>query len=490
MLICVQTAEAMYHSRFSLTVDNENNQIETELRSQLRPEVFQDFTARYKSEPRGLFHCSNGLVLAPSLVDEVTLIVKLCNHYKVPIIPFGGGTGLVGGQIYQGDRKPVIVSFHKMTKIRQVCGIENIITAEAGCTLELLQTEAANNNRVFPLSIVSKGSCQIGGNLATNAGGIHVIRYGNMRDLCLGIEAVLPTGKVLNGLSTLRKNNLGLDLKSLLIGSEGILGLITAATLKLFHKNRSISIAMLGLNGLPEAIRLLELFQNHFGQWISAFELISQTSFDFLLADGFIDRHPFKKPTKWYVLVELGTESEINLDDKLINGVTLAQDQGIIVDGIFANSEKQRINLWRIRENIPEANRHKGSVVSNDISIPIASIPEFMTRTNRQLDQIGGLIINCFGHLGDGNLHYNVFAKEQQSTHYSESTKVKIRTIINDNVDSLSGSIAAEHGTGRLHSSYLHNHGDRAMVESIRTIKAGLDPNNIMNPGAIISFND
>ncbi len=466
------------------------HQVCVQLRASLPPEVLPDKVGEFQSEPRNQFHGAGGVLLAPSLSDEIAFAVSLCNRYNVPVVPYGGGTGLVGGQVLPGVENPVIISLHRMNEIRQISTADNTITVEAGCTLERVHQEAERVNRVFPLSIASKGSCQIGGNLATNAGGIHVIRHGNMRDLCLGIEAVLPSGKVLNRLSSLRKDNFGLDIKNLLIGSEGILGIITAATLKLFPPDRSEETALLGTTDVKAAIRLLELFQGHFGQCISAYELLSKTSFEFLLKAGICTRSPLGFIPDWAILVEVGSELEFDLEDKLVEVMSKAHKQSLVTGGVVANSRRQRNDLWRLRESISEAGRHMGSIVHNDVALPIADIPEFIVKTEKELALLDSFTVNCFGHLGDGSLHYNVFCKGRPADQYSAETKSEVRSIVHGNVLACGGSIAAEHGTGRLKSSYLVEYGDPAFVESIRQIKKALDPSNVMNPGVIVDVSD
>ena len=467
-------------------MDENQKILEETLKSKINEGSFRELTDEFTTEPRGRYRCNQGVLIVPSKVKEIAAIVQTCNQFKAPIIPFGGGTGLVGGQIYQGNKTPVIISLQRLNKIRSLCGIQNVITAEAGCTLESIQQGAKNINREFPLSIASKGSCQIGGNLSTNAGGVHVIRYGNIRDLCLGIEAVLPDGQIYHGLSNLRKNNLGLDLKNLLIGSEGILGLITAATLRIFYPQRSTATALFSINTLDEMLAVFEMFQTNFGQNISAFELISKVSFEFLMETNLLHSHPFKKETQWYCLIELGTELEVDIEEKLVDVATKGIENNLIVDGIFAQSEGKRKELWKIRETIPEANNRIGRIITNDISLPINKISEFIEKTTFEINKLDHFRINCFGHLGDGNLHFTIASQNCPPDQYPEETKTLVRDIIKENVERLRGSVAAEHGTGRLHASYLENHSDKGFMHSIRSIKRALDPNNVMNPGVII----
>ena len=450
----------------------------------LDPRLFAEFSNQHQSEPRGLFTCPEGMLLVPSTTRDVTEIVFHANAIGIPVIPYGGGTGLVGGQIYTGPEIPAVVSLHKLNRLRDISTADHTVTVEAGCVLQNLQEEVEKTDNLFPLSIASKGSCQIGGNLATNAGGVHVIRYGNARELCLGLEVVLPDGSLMNTLNRLHKNNHGLDLKNLMIGSEGTLGIITAATMKIYPRPKEVATAILSVPDLARAIELLNFFQANFGRLISAFELISEASLQFVRDTGLVTRLPFDMLPRWAVLVELGTEFEMELNDRLLEVSSQALTRNLIVDGVFAHSDQQRLDFWNLRELIPEANRIIGALVSNDISVPISRIPIFIEQTNAAIAKIGGLTTNCFGHIGDGNLHYNVFdlAKRNKDT---PALKNKIKETVYSMVNELEGSTSAEHGTGRLRINELERFGDKAYVDLIRKIKQSFDPNNIMNPGAL-----
>ncbi len=460
------------------------------LKDRLNPQLFSEFTDRYQSEPRGLFTCTDGILLVPTTTREVAEIVKQCNTLEIPVIPFGGGTGLVGGQIYSGPKVPAVVSLHKLNSIRDISPVDQTVTVEAGCVLQSLQEEVDRTNHLFPLSIASKGSCQIGGNLATNAGGVHVIRYGNTRDLCLGIEVVLPDGLVINNLNMLRKDNHGLDLKNLMIGSEGALGIITAATMRIFPKPIEEAAAILSVPDLTRAIKLLSFFKENFGGLISAFELISDTSFQFVRETGLVSNLPFQKIPRWAVLVDLGSEFKLNLDDRLLEVSSQALERNLIIDGVFAHSEKQRLDFWILRELIPEANRIIGALVSNDISVPISMIPAFVEKANAEIAKIGEYTSNCFGHIGDGNLHYNVFDRGVSKSNSRHKKINLIRETILSIVDDLGGSTSAEHGTGRLKVEELNKYRGKNYIETIGKIKQALDPKGIMNPGVLIKSLD
>ncbi|WP_299194586.1 FAD-binding oxidoreductase [uncultured Litoreibacter sp.] len=452
----------------------------------LPAEAFRELTPAYLEEPRGRYKGAGGLLLAPSSTREVAAIVAACNAAKVGVIPYGGGTGLVGGQVAETGPMPVIVSMERMTAIRDVNPVENVLVCEAGAILQSVQDAADQVGRVFPLTLASQGSARIGGNLATNAGGVNVLRYGNMRDLCLGLEAVLPDGSTWNGLTPLRKNNTGYDLRHLLIGAEGTLGIITAASLKLFPKPEGAGAALMVVNDPQAALDLLALAGEQLGQQVSAFELINHMGLDFLKETGPETRVPFEAAPEWMVLVDVGTFGGADPEAALEALFAEALERGLVSDGMIAQSLAQRQEFWNIRENIPEANRRVGSVSSHDISVPITRIPEFIQRGGQALAQLGEFRINCFGHVGDGNLHYNVFPPKGRNRADFEAERSKVKEIVHDLTHALGGSISAEHGIGRLKVGDLQKYGDPAKLAAMRAIKAGLDPNGIMNPGAVV----
>ena len=454
------------------------------LARQLPEAAFRPFDARYRSEPRGSYFGDDGFVIAPSSAAEVSKVVKFCGTRRIPLVPFGGGTGLVGGQIGVGLPTPIVLSMERMDKIRRLDPVDNVVVAEAGCTLQAVQEAALEAGRQFPLSIASQGSSQIGGNLATNAGGVRVLRYGNMRDLCLGVEAVLPDGSIWNGLSALRKDNLGYDLKHLLIGSEGTLGLITAASLTMRHSLADTAAAVFAVKDPRGAVELLDFFRVRFGGEVSAFELIAGTGLDFL-AEALPDiRLPFSERHEWLVLAEIGAESERGMHERMEDASVAALDEGLVRDGAMARSVAQASEFWRMRESIPAANKRIGAVSSHDISVPVSKIPDFIERAGSTIQEIGDFRINCFGHLGDGNLHYNVFPPVGGGS--VPASREKVRQAVFGLVREYGGSISAEHGVGRANASELAKHGDPAFVAAMRRIKFALDPEGIMNPGAVI----
>ena len=456
------------------------------LRATLPAEVFRAPAPQYLEEPRGRSAGQAGVVLAPGDTEQVAAIVRACAQARVGIVPYGGGTGLVGGQVQPEGPAPVVLSLERMNRIRAVHPAENVILAEAGVILADLRAAAEGAGRLFPLSLASEGSARIGGCLATNAGGVNVLRYGNARDLCLGIEAVLPDGTVLNGLSRLRKDNTGYDLRNLLIGAEGTLGVITAATLKLLPRPAANGTALLVVPDPAAALALLELTRAHAGDSVSAFELMSGVGLDFL-AETLPDiRQPFANRHGWMVLVELGMFGEQNPDEVLTDIYAQASDAGLVSTGLIAQNEGQRAELWSIREHIPEANRRIGSISSHDISVPISAIPDFIAKGGQAIAGLGDFRLNCFGHLGDGNLHFNVFPMPGKSRDAYRAERDGIKRAVHDLVHKMGGSVSAEHGVGRLKVGDLERYGDPVKLAAMRAIKAALDPAGIMNPGAVL----
>ncbi len=441
---------------------------------------------RHLTEPRGRWQGQGNVVALPRTVDDVAAIVRACAAARVGIVPWGGGTGLVGGQVMPSGPAPVILSLERMAELRAVYRDENVLVAGAGMILADVQRHARDAGRLFPLSLASEGSARIGGNLASNAGGVNVLRYGNARDLCLGIEAVLPDGSVLHGLKRLRKDNTGYDVRHLLIGAEGTLGIITAASLKLVPVPAAEGTALFVVRDPSAALALLSRAQARLGGLISAFELISGEGLAFLAEVLPAVRQPFSHRPEWMVLIELGLPEGLPpaaaLDALFADGVAA----GLVSDGLIAASEAQRADFWRIRESIPEANRRIGAISSHDISLPLGAVPEFIATAGPALAGLGDWRINCFGHLGDGNLHYNVFPAQGRSRADHENSRDAIKTLVHDMVDARGGSVSAEHGIGRLKVGDLERYGDPAKLAAMRAIKAALDPAGIMNPGAVL----
>lgn len=458
-----------------------------DMKAKLPAAAFRTLTPNYLEEPRGRYAGEDGFLIAPGSTEEVSAVVRACHDAGIGVIPYGGGTGLVGGQIAQEGTVPVILSLERMTAIREVWPDENVLVAEAGAVLAAVQDAAEGVDRLFPLSLASEGSARIGGNLATNAGGVNVLRYGNARDLCLGLEAVMPNGEILHGLSRLKKNNTGYDLRHLLIGAEGTLGIITAAALKLFPQPADEGAALMVVRDPHAALELLALSGDVMGGQVSAFELMHRQGLDFLAEVGPEVRIPFADSPEWMVLIDVGCVAGLNPADALEGLFADAFERGLVTDGVIAQSGAQRDAFWAIRENIPEANRRIGSVSSHDISVPVGRIPEFIKRGGQALAQIDTFRINCFGHVGDGNLHYNVFPVPGKTRADHDHQRKDVKRIVHDLVADMEGSISAEHGIGRLKVDDLNRYGDPAKLAAMRAIKAALDPKGIMNPGAVIA---
>lgn len=470
-----------------MTLNPADPAFEAALRAYLPSEVFRPVEPRYLEEPRGLYAGQSAILALPRDADEVSTLIRHANAARVGVIPYGGGTGLVGGQVAEDGPAPLILSLERMNKVRAVYPDENVLVAEAGVILSDVQDAAENVGRLFPLTLAAQGSARIGGNLATNAGGTGVLRYGNARDLCLGLEAVLPDGQIWNGLTRLRKNNTGYDLRHLLIGAEGTLGVITAAALKLFARPAKSGTALLVVKSPAAALKLLSLARDQLGEMISAFEIINKMGFDFL-AETMPDlRQPFATAPQWCVLIELGLSGDLDPATSLETLFETAMEAELVLDGLIAQSQQQSDDFWAIREMIPHANRKIGSVSSHDISVPLSAIPDFIRKAGEQIASLGDFRINCFGHVGDGNLHYNVFPIPGKTRHDHMSERDKIKTTIHDLTHAMGGSVSAEHGIGRLKVEDLERYGDPAKLSAMRAIKAALDPNGIMNPGAILS---
>ncbi|KUF08768.1 FAD-binding oxidoreductase [Pseudoponticoccus marisrubri] len=442
---------------------------------------------RYLEEPRGRWTGAETWVALPRSTEEVARIVHACAKARVGLVPFGGGTGLVGGQIAPAPARPLLLSLERMTAIREMHPMENAAIVEAGAILADVQQAAAEVDRLFPLSLASEGSARIGGLLATNAGGVNTLRYGNARALVLGLEVVLPDGQVWHGLKRLRKDNTGYDLRHLMIGAEGTLGVITAASLALHPRPATTGTALLQVAGPDAALALLAEARAQLGDTVSAFELMHRTGFDFLAEVLPELRQPWDAPPEWSVLIELGLGHGADPQAALETLFATAHAAGLVSDGLIAQSQAQAQDFWSLREHLPIANRGIGAVSSHDISVPLGAVSEFITRADAALAEMGRWRINCFGHLGDGNLHYNVFPIPGESRADHADTRDAIKRCVHDIVHALGGSVSAEHGVGRLKVEDLERYGDPAKLAAMRAIKAALDPRGIMNPGAVLA---
>ncbi|WP_375255300.1 FAD-binding oxidoreductase [Yoonia sp.] len=458
---------------------------EQALRDVLPPAAFKEDRAPYLSEPRGRW-AGHGIVVAPANTKQVSTIVRACAAARVGIVPYSGGTGLVGGQLMQDGPAPVVLSLERMNRIRAIYPSENVLVCDAGAILATVQQAAADVDRLFPLSLASEGSARIGGLLSTNAGGVNVLRYGNARAQCLGLEVVRPDGSVWNGLTRLRKDNTGYDLRNLMIGAEGTLGIITGAALKLMPRPVGVGAAMMAVTSPSAALELLTLAGERIGEGISAFEIMHRQGFDFLAEVGPDVQSPFATPPEWTILVDVGLPAGLSPEAALEDLFEAGFEAGLVTDGAIAQSQAQRLAFWQIRETIPEANRRIGSVSSHDISVPLSVIPQFIERGKQMLAEIGDFRINCFGHLGDGNLHYNVFPTQGKARADYGAERPEVKRVVHDLVHAMQGSVSAEHGIGRLKVADLEKYGDPAKLAMLRAIKTALDPLGIMNPGAVL----
>lgn len=462
-------------------------EFESLLRDELPDSCFREAEPKYLEEPRGLFKGVKGLVVAPDSADLVSKAVRKCAEARVGIVPYGGGTGLVGGQLLPEGPRPLILSLERMRRVRSVSAEDGVMIAEAGVPLQEAQEEAAKRGKLFPLSLASEGSCRIGGVLSTNAGGVQVLRFGNARDLCLGVEAVLPDGSIWKGLRKVKKDNAGYDLRHWLAGAEGTLGIITAASLRLFPAFAETAAAFAKIRDARAAAELYSHMQASAGEFLSAFELMQGTGLELLREQMPEVRLPFENLAEWMVLVDLGASMDIDLSGILESSLGKAMEEGLVTDCAVSRSEAQRMEFWKVRESIPEANRRTGAVSTHDISVPTGRIPEFIERAGNAIGKIGPLRINCFGHVGDGNLHYNVFPPRGEKREAWRHARHAVKDAVYDLVAEMEGSFSAEHGVGRLKRDELLRYRPRESIDAMRKLKAALDPLGIMNPGAILA---
>ena len=448
----------------------------------------QEDMASYLTDWRGRYTGQAMAVLRPANTREVATIMALCARERVPIVPQGGNTGLVLGSVPDTTGNAVLLSLKRMNGIRAIDPTNNTITVEAGALLEDVQNAASQAGRLFPLALAAQGSCTIGGNLATNAGGTAVLRYGNMRDLCLGLEVVTADGDVWDGLRGLRKDNTGYDLRDLFIGAEGTLGVITAAVLKLFPQPKALVTAMVGLRTADDALKLLTLAQATCAASLTGFELMSQFSLSLVTKHfpqmklGFSDAHP------QYVLLEISdSESEDHATALLEALVSEAMEQDVLSDAIVASSIAQSKALWNLREHITLAQAAEGKHIKHDVSVPISSIAQFVDSTDARLQAaFPGCRMVTFGHLGDGNLHYNVSAPENVLDEDFIKQQDAINHVVHDSTVEFGGSISAEHGLGMLKRDEIKRYKSPAELKLMAAIKQALDPLNIMNPGKVL----
>ncbi len=442
--------------------------------------------AGYLIEPRDKFKGRARCVVRPAIRDEVSAVLALCGETGTAVVPQGGNTGLVGGQIPGADGLAIILSLTRMKAVRDLDPVSNTMTVEAGMTLDAARAVADGVDRLFPLWFASAGSCTIGGNLATNAGGVNVIAFGSARDLVNGIEVVMADGRVMSALGKLKKDNTGYDLKNLFVGSEGTLGVITAAVLKLVDKPRSVATAFLGVADPQAALNLLGLARARMAGEIRAFELIPRLALEFVSeAHGL--RDPLAQPHAWYVLLELASQSEHGLDARMLDVLRAGRESGIVADATMAASIDEAADLWALRENISDSQKRFGGSIKHDVSVPVACVPAFLAAVEPAVQAaVPGARLCAFGHLGDGNIHCNV----QQPLGGDKAAFLarweEVNRIVHGIVGSFAGSISAEHGIGQLKRDLLPGVKDPVALATMRAIKHALDPAGILNPGKLL----
>jgi FAD/FMN-containing dehydrogenase len=437
------------------------------------PQEMAPYTTDWRRQYRGEAEC----VLRPASADEVAAVVALCAREGIAMVPQGGNTGLCGGSVPTGAQPEVVLSLSRLNRIRSVDALNDAMIVEAGCVLAAIQQAADAAGRLFALSLAAEGSCQIGGNLSTNAGGVNVLRYGNAREQVLGLEVVLPDGRIWNGLRALRKDNTGYDLKQLFLGAEGTLGVITAAVLRLHPKPTAQVTAWIALQSPARAVELLARLRARLGERISAFELVSRRCLEAVLQHAPALRDPLPRAHSWYALAEF---ADAGAPAALAAQVqeAFAEASGLLADAALASSAAQSQALWRIRETIPEA---QFTNVKHDISVPVSHVPELIERAGAALQAaFPGEPIYAFGHIGDGNIHYNIGSAALLAR------RAEVNSLVYGVVDALGGSISAEHGLGQLKREEIRRHKDPLELELMRALKRSLDPQGLMNPGKVI----
>lgn len=441
-------------------------------------------------EERGLYTSKAVAVVRPSITSEVAAVVGACTDAGVSIVPQGGNTGLCGGATGHEDGSEIIVNLGRMSKVREIDPVNFNITVDAGCILADIQSAAAEHKSLFPLSLAAEGSCQIGGNLATNAGGINVLRYGNARDLVLGLEVVLPDGQIWNGLKSLSKDNTGYALKHLFIGAEGTLGIITAAVLKLYPQHTEIATALCALRDLDGASKLLNQARAISGDAVTAFELIPRAGMEMCTKhiSGVTD--PFNEPYAWYVLIELSTSRpDAAIRPSFDALLEKAFDEGLIKDGVVAETLEQSKSLWRLRESLPEAQKHEGGSIKHDVSVPVSRVTEFIAKGSEVITrQFPGARPVPFGHMGDGNIHFNISQPLGADKTVFLAQWTEMNRVVHDLVASMGGSFSAEHGIGRLKVDEMSRYKNPVELELMLRLKQAFDPKNLMNPGKILDW--
>ena len=436
------------------------------------------------TEWRDRYRGDTPIMVSPGSTDQVAAVVRACADAGTPIVPQGGNTGLCGGAIPDASGSEVLLSLSRLDRIRSVSALDYSLVAEAGCVLADVQSVAADAGRLFPLSLSAEGSCQIGGNLSTNAGGINVLRYGNARDQVLGLEVVLPDGRIWDGLRALRKDTAGYDLKQLFIGAEGTLGIITAATLRLYRPTRYVQTAFVGLSSVADAIALLAWLRQEAADELQAFELIQHRALQFVVDHIPSTRNPFKPGHPWYVLMETSNEPDAHAFESLLGE---AMEKLSVEDAIVAKNETEANDLWRLRHSISEAQKFEGASLKHDISVPIGQIGRFIELAEAAvLARIPDARIVAFGHVGDGNVHFNISQPLSWSAEDFLQQREAVAELVYDVTASFNGSISAEHGIGQAKRDDLRRYRSETELSLMRAVKQALDPANIMNPGKVI----
>ena len=445
----------------------------------------RDAQTPYLVEMRDLFHGRTPVVLRPGSVEEVAAILKLANETKTPIVPQGGNTGLVGGQVPHHNE--IVLSVNRLNRIREVDPTSNTITVEAGVTLQRTREAAAEVDRLYPQLLPSEGTCTIGGNLSTNAGGTAALAHGIARSHALGLEVVLADGRVLHDLNKLKKDNTGYDLRNLFIGAEGTLGIITAAVLRLVPRPRTIETAFAGVASPEAALELLGLAQARAGSEVTSFEIMTRMGIELVLKNDTVSRDPFVSPHDWYVLIELSSQKSEGTRLVLEEILEQALERGLIADAVVADSLEQAKAFWRIREMFGEVQRYAGGSIKHDVSVPVAAVPAFIAEANAAVVKlIPGARPLPFGHLGDGNIHYNVSQPEGADKADYLKRWDEVNAVVFAVVKKFGGSISAEHGVGVLKRDLLPSVKDPVALDLMRGIKRLLDPNGILNPGKVL----
>ena len=428
------------------------------------------------------------LVVRPQSTAEVAAIVRICADAGVGIVPQGGNTSLTGASVPHADMGEIVVSTSRLNRIRATDTVNDTVTVEAGVVLKEIQAAADRADRLFPLSLGAEGSCQIGGNISTNAGGVNVLRYGNTRNLVLGLEVVLPDGRVWDGLRGLRKDNTGYDMKQVFIGAEGTLGIVTAAVLRLFPKPTASETAWIGVDSPAAGVALLGHVRARLGETVSAFELIGRGIVELLLAGVPGHEDPMREAHPWYVLMDVTSQGPPgSLHGPLADALAAALEDGLVSDALIAASGAQAARLWKMRESLVEAQAAAGGSIAHDVSVPVSRIPEFIARADAAVEAACPGIRRCaFGHVGDGNMHYNPIKPLDWDIARYRDQRPHINRIVHDIVADLSGSISAEHGVGRSRLDELEHYKAPIELEMMRTLKRALDPRGIMNPGKVL----